>query len=149
MKNYFCILLSLFLTAFSFSSKILAAQEISAQGVVEEQEHAPGGKHVVAELKGCVQCDYDPAIEQVLREAATAAGATVLHVYIHKFDPQGMTGVVVLSESHIAFHTWPEYGYVACDIFTCGETTLPEKALEVLINYFQPQAVNAQVLARG
>ena len=121
-------------------------------GVLAAEEpmvHEAGGHHVIADLFECSSCDYSPDIEQVIADAATAAGATVLHVYVHKFSPQGMTGMVVLSESHIAFHTWPEHGYVACDVFTCGTTAIPEKAVEALIGFFKPKYSHIQAFDRG
>jgi S-adenosylmethionine decarboxylase len=123
----------------------------------EEQIHLPTGRHVIADLHGCQSCHYTDDIENILREAATQASATVLSITVIPFDPvlvngqmvQGMTGTVVLSESHIAFHTWPENGFVACDIFTCGTNALPEKGLEVLLEYFKPQETNIRILGRG
>lgn len=117
---------------------------------LENQIHLPTGRHVIADLWKCENCDYTPDIEKVLREAAQKAGATVLNVYVHKFDPSGMTATVALAESHITFHTWPDDGgFVACDIFTCGTNALPEKGLEVLLEYFKPKISNVRVLGRG
>ena len=65
--------------------------------------------------------------------AAVDCGATVLGESFHPFQPQGVSGVVVIAESHLSIHTWPEYGYAAVDIFTCGTSVQPEKAAEVLI----------------
>ncbi|MDP3788303.1 MAG: adenosylmethionine decarboxylase [Candidatus Chromulinivorax sp.] len=62
---------------------------------------------------------------------------------------QGMTSMVILSESHIAFHTWPENGFVACDIFTCGTNALPEKGLEIICDYFKPVTMYVNVIGRG
>jgi S-adenosylmethionine decarboxylase len=107
------------------------------------------GRHVIAELRGCTHCDFDEQIYAVLQEAVKAAGATLLHMYVHKFEPQGMTGIAVLAESHISFHTWPETGYVAVDVFTCGAHTDPEAALQVLKIFFQAQDMLVWHFDRG
>ena len=123
----------------------------------ESMIHLPTGRHVIADLEECTQCFYRDGIEEVLLQAARDAGATVLDIKIFPFDPisvngtmqQGMTGTVILSESHIAFHTWPEYGFVACDIFTCGANALPEKGLDVLVEYFGCKKVHIKIIGRG
>jgi S-adenosylmethionine decarboxylase len=126
--------------------ELILDENISSQ----DEVHLPTGRHVIADLWGCENCDYTPEIEEVLREAAEKAGATVLNIYIHKFDPSGMTATVALSESHITFHTWPDDGgFVACDIFTCGTNALPEKGLDVLLNFFKPKISNVRILGRG
>ncbi len=135
----------------------MSAQQTSNDVVSEEQIHLPTGRHVIADLEECELCHYTDDIEETLRKAAQQASATVLNITIEKFSPvmvngqmvQGMTGTVILSESHIAFHTWPENGFVACDIFTCGTNALPEKGLEVLLDYFKPKATNIRILGRG
>jgi S-adenosylmethionine decarboxylase len=87
------------------------------------------------ELKNCnkeVLNDLD-FLKVVLLEATQECGATALGESFHKFSPQGVSGVVVIAESHLIIHTWPEYGYAAVDIFTCGNSVKPEKAAELLI----------------
>ena len=81
------------------------------------------GRHLVVEMYDCdiKVLDSINLIRQALLEAARAANSTVLGDYFHKFYPQGVTGVVVVAESHLSIHTWPEYGFAAVDIFTCGE----------------------------
>ena len=71
-------------------------------------------------------------IEQHLNQAADKAGATVVSSAFHAFNPYGVSGVVVIAESHLTIHTWPEYGYAAVDIFTCGDSVDPWKAFEYL-----------------
>ena len=92
------------------------------------------GRHCIAELGGgCSHLLDDEAyIRQALTEAAERSGATLLSISTHKFDPQGVTGVALLSESHISLHTWPEHGYVAADAFTCGSHCDPEVAIKHL-----------------
>ena len=87
------------------------------------------------ELKDCnkeILNDLD-ALKSTLLTAANEAGATVLGESFHRFSPHGISGVVIIAESHLFIHTWPEYGYAAADIFTCGDTVQPQKAAEMLI----------------
>lgn len=92
------------------------------------------GKHCILELYDCERSRLDD--ETFLRDAITAAsrraGATLLNLITHRFEPQGVTGLALLAESHISIHTWPESGYAAVDVFTCGDHTMPEKACELL-----------------
>jgi S-adenosylmethionine decarboxylase len=85
------------------------------------------GKQIVVEFYGCdVNMLNKPAeIREMMEDAARNARATVIESVIHQFNPFGVSGVVVISESHLAIHTWPEYGYAAVDIFTCGEDVDP------------------------
>ena len=94
--------------------------------------HSATGTHLLAELNGCPQENLnDPAaIEVKLVEAAKAAGATVVSSHFHHFSPQGVSGVIIIAESHITLHTWPELGYAALDVFTCGHPELPGKVTE-------------------
>ena len=93
------------------------------------------GKHLLLELKGCKKEALNDLgfLKSVLREAAEECGATVLGESFHPFHPQGVSGVVVIAESHLSIHTWPEYDYAAADIFTCGDSVQPEKAAQILI----------------
>ncbi|MBI4981889.1 MAG: adenosylmethionine decarboxylase [Candidatus Omnitrophica bacterium] len=88
-------------------------------------------------------------LEDVLYGAALAANNTPLKAVVHKFPVQGITGVILLAESHISVHTWPEHDYVAIDIFTCGEKTQPLKALEYLKKKFLPEKVKFEEVIRG
>ena len=92
------------------------------------------GKHCILELYDCDRSRLDD--QAFLRDAITAAahraGATLLHLITHRFEPQGVTGLALLAESHISIHTWPESGYAAVDVFTCGDHTMPEKACQAL-----------------
>ncbi len=90
------------------------------------------GHHVLVDLYGCRHLDDAPAIEGILRRAATAAGATIIATHFHPFpSPGGVTGMVLLAESHISIHTWPEHGFAAVDIFMCGPAKA-EAAMEVI-----------------
>lgn len=92
------------------------------------------GKHLLLELKDCDKEVLNDLsfLKSTLLAAASEAGATVLGESFHRFSPQGVSGVVILAESHLFIHTWPEYGYVAADIFTCGNSVQPRKAAEIL-----------------
>jgi S-adenosylmethionine decarboxylase len=74
------------------------------------------------------------AVEAAIREGVREIGATLLNLYVHAFSPQGVTGVATLAESHLALHSWPEHGYLAADVFTCGDQVNPQALLEVLKN---------------
>ncbi len=114
------------------------------------------GDHFVAEFMDCHnKFDNLATIEELevlLRQAAQAAGATVLSIESFAFPPMpwvGMTSLAVLQESHISVHIWPQYGYVAIDIFTCGAHIHIEKALEVLRQFFKPMRISFVKLDRG
>jgi len=93
------------------------------------------GKHLLLELKDCNKEVLNDVgfLRNSLMAAASEAGATVLGESFHHFNPQGVSGVVIIAESHLLIHTWPEYGYAAADIFTCGDSVQPEKAAQILI----------------
>lgn len=109
------------------------------------------GRHVLAEFFDC-----DPNIlnnvelvEKFMTEAAVECGATVVEKCFHMFNPHGVSGVVIISESHLAIHTWPELGYAAVDLFTCGESCDPKVAYEFLKNLFCSGNSNFTELKRG
>lgn len=93
------------------------------------------GKHLLIDIHN-IDCGYhtEEFLINVLTEAAFAAGATVLETKIHDFGNGGFSGVLILAESHISIHTWPENKFVAIDIFVCGDC-LPEKSIPILKNY--------------
>jgi S-adenosylmethionine decarboxylase len=90
----------------------------------------PVGKHCILELYDCDpgKLNDEAFIRTSIATAAKEAGATVLHLISHHFQPQGVTGLVLLAESHLSIHTWPESGYAAVDVFTCGDHTMPDRA---------------------
>lgn len=92
------------------------------------------GRHVLAEFYNCNSnvLNNVELIEKVMTEAANECGATVVEKKFHMFSPFGVSGVVIISESHLAIHTWPEHGYAAVDLFTCGDTCDPLVAYEYL-----------------
>ena len=96
------------------------------------------GTHVLLDLWQAARLDDKAYVEQALRDAVDAAGATLLHLHLHRFQPEGgVSGVAVLAESHISIHTWPERGFAALDIFMCGSCN-PMLALTVLEAAFTP-----------
>jgi len=109
------------------------------------------GRHILAEIYGC-QFDILNDVEKVERimvKAALEAGAEVREAVFHKFSPQGVSGVVVISESHLAIHTWPELGYAAVDVFTCGETVNPWDACNYLTEMFSAESIECKEVLRG
>jgi len=111
---------------------------------------APVGTHCILELYDCPALLLNDAlfIRAALREAAHQARSTLLSETIHQFEPQGVTALALLAESHISIHTWPEAGYAAVDVFTCGEHTDPEKACEYLIHSLRASWHSLQKLQR-
>ncbi|WP_031515802.1 adenosylmethionine decarboxylase [Desulfofalx alkaliphila] len=109
------------------------------------------GRHVLAEIYGC---EFDilndvTKVEEIMVNAALEAGAEVREFVFHKFSPQGVSGVVVISESHLAIHTWPELGYAAVDVFTCGDKVDPWDACNYLVRNFGAEDMSAQETVRG
>jgi len=111
----------------------------------------PIGMHVVLDLYECDPKILDDMerIEEILTKAAEVANATIIDKRFHKFSPQGVSGVVVVSESHIAIHTWPEHGYAAVDVYTCGDHTMPLKASEYIIKELKCKKPTVVKLDRG
>ena len=94
------------------------------------------GTHLLLELRRCDKLlldDYKYIKDAMLR-AAQEAGATIVGQTFHKFDPRGVTGLVAIAESHLCIHTWPEHGYAAVDIFSCGASFEPQKAAQLIID---------------
>ena len=107
------------------------------------------GTHLLIDLWGASGLDSLDNVEQALRGAATAAGATILNVDLHHFEPNGgISGVVVLAESHISIHTWPERNFAALDVFMCGDCN-PYKGLPVIKAHFKPEHVHLAEHKRG
>lgn len=109
------------------------------------------GRHVLAEVYGC---SFDilndvRKVEAIMVNAALEAGAEIREVVFHKFSPQGVSGVVVISESHLAIHTWPELGYAAVDVFTCGDRVNPWDAVNYLKENFCAEDMDANEVERG
>ena len=105
---------------------------------------------MLAEYYGCRNrlLNDKESVERLLRDAAVAAGATVVATVFHRFAPQGVSGVVVIEESHLSIHTWPEAGYAAVDFYTCGDC-FPERAHETLMRGFEPDRAELLTVTRG
>ncbi|MBI2936539.1 MAG: adenosylmethionine decarboxylase [Chloroflexi bacterium] len=109
------------------------------------------GTHLLLELEGCnPQLLNDlPYIRQALVEAAESTGAHIVGQTFHQFSPHGVTGVVAIAESHLCIHTWPEYGYAAVDVFTCGEGFDAHGAASLVIQRLKAQRSSIMELLRG
>jgi S-adenosylmethionine decarboxylase len=107
------------------------------------------GNHLILDLWEAHGLDDRATVERALRDTVTAAEATLLHLHLHRFEPNGgLSGVAVLAESHISIHTWPERGYAAVDVFMCGDCN-PERAIPVLRRAFSPRFLVVSELRRG
>lgn len=109
------------------------------------------GRHLVLDLFGCDGglLDDPPYLQTLLTRAATEAGAHVLTVSSHHFEPHGSTMVLLLAESHLAIHTWPEERFAAMDIFTCGDTMRPEVAAAIVAEGLRAESSAPTTIARG
>jgi S-adenosylmethionine decarboxylase proenzyme len=109
------------------------------------------GRHLVAELTGCdaVVLDDLDRLQEIFRTAAEKAGATIVSTTSHRYAPQGVSVMVVIAESHVSAHTWPEYGYAAVDFFTCGDSVDPHKGLDYIRQELGATDAHVQEIARG
>ena len=109
------------------------------------------GVHLMLELNQCNEKLLDDLayVRGAMIKAAEAVGAHVIGESFHQFNPQGVTGILAISESHLCIHTWPEYGYAAADIFTCGTNIEPRRAAQVLIDEFHSKQPSLTELQRG
>lgn len=108
------------------------------------------GRHLVADFHGCTADLNDPRlVMETLEQACQVARATVVERSGHHFSPYGVTAVVVIAESHLAVHTWPEYGYAAVDLFTCGTSVDTWKAFEYVKKALGASRVEVRELQRG
>ncbi|MBI3543064.1 MAG: adenosylmethionine decarboxylase [Deltaproteobacteria bacterium] len=114
---------------------------------------APGalGKHVLVEYHGCDAATLDDRarLREVLLEAVARSGARIITDVFHQFSPQGVTGVVVIAESHVSIHTWPEHGYAAVDIFSCSDRMDTAVVVEGVRAGLGSASVQVRELARG
>jgi S-adenosylmethionine decarboxylase len=109
------------------------------------------GKHLLLELKDCDtgllnDMEY---LREVLSDVARLIGGTVIKDSFYQFSPQGISGVVIIAESHLSIHTWPEYGFAAVDVFTCGEVIEPSKAVKPLADRLKAKSTSYIELKRG
>lgn len=107
------------------------------------------GRHLIIDLWDARHLDDIEAVEVALRQAVEASGATLLHIHLHEFTPNGgISGVAVLAESHVSIHTWPERGYAAIDAFMCGATE-PHKVVPILKDAFEAGRIAISEQMRG
>ena len=109
------------------------------------------GRHLLCEYHGCDRglLNDAEAIRTALVAAVTKSGATPLHEVVHAFSPHGVTGVIVIAESHFAIHTWPEHGFAAVDLFTCGDQVDPYLAFEHLRGALRAETHSVVEIRRG
>ena len=109
------------------------------------------GRHTIVELYGCdtdLINDHE-FVEELMLKAVELSGATIIRPVFHKFNPHGVSGVVVIAESHFSIHTWPEYGYCALDIFTCGDLIDNYAALSHIKEQLKAKSVSVSEVKRG
>lgn len=109
------------------------------------------GRHILIEYYNCDEevMKSHELIEKRMNEAALKANATIVDSVFHHFNPYGVSGAVIIAESHLAIHTWPEYGYAAVDVFTCGDTINPWTAFDFLEEAFGATRSESIELPRG
>ena len=109
------------------------------------------GRHYIVEASGCKPeiISSVEKVEQILVRSAEVANVQVWSISFHRFQPHGVSGVVVISESHLSVHTWPEFGYVALDIYTCGKNAKPDDAVEYALEQFEATSVHVTEITRG
>lgn len=107
------------------------------------------GTHLIADFWGTDGLDDLARMEAAMRRAVEVAGATLLHIHLHHFTPNGgISGVAVLAESHISVHTWPERQFAAFDVFMCGDAE-PQKAIDALAAEYNPERADVNAHRRG
>ncbi len=132
-----------------YETSLDRVQEERKDYFVERDGQKFAGMHLLVDLWGATNLGDPNLIDRALREAAITAGATILHSHFHHFSPNGgVSGVVVLAESHISIHTWPERDFAAVDIFMCGACD-PHMAIPVLRAAFRPAEVRLDEQRRG
>ncbi len=109
------------------------------------------GQHVLLELRDCNAAKLDdlPFLRDTMINAAEETGATIIGEIFHQFAPQGVTGVVAIAESHLCIHTWPEFGYAAVDIFTCGAAFDPTEAARLIVAAVESKDPEITEVIRG
>lgn len=116
---------------------------------VERGSERFAGVHLLVDLRGARRLDDIEHIEATLRDCVEVSGASLLHIHLHRFTPNGgVSGVAVLAESHISVHTWPEANFAAVDVFMCGDTR-PELCVQVLSEAFGAAQTDVNEVHRG
>ena len=137
----------------NFKAKTLNNIFLSVKSKIYGGESKIGyvGRHLIVEF---FNCDFDVIndekfLESVLVKGLNEAGGRIIWKFFYKFHPYGVTGVILIAESHLSIHTWPEKGYVAIDIFTCGSKMDPWKAYKRIVEEIKPKRVRVLELKRG
>ena len=109
------------------------------------------GRHMIVEFVDCNRSLLNDSenLEQIINEAVRRSGATIVKTVFHRYNPHGVSGVVVIAESHFSIHTWPEYGYAAVDFFTCGDQVNANRAFDYMKEQLDAQSVSFKDLRRG
>lgn len=109
------------------------------------------GKHLTVDMYGCSFEALDDLqfVQNAMLTAVKEAKMTLLNFSYHKFEPQGLTALALLAESHMSIHTYPELGYAAVDVFTCGDQSRPDKAVAVLKSFLKPEKTKTTNIKRG
>lgn len=109
------------------------------------------GKQLIVELYGCDRALLDDPLrlESIFLEAIRRSGATIIRPFFHQFSPHGVSGIVVIAESHVAIHSWPEFGYAAVDIFTCGSQVKLDAIFQHIRSELRAQDVSVMEVNRG
>ena len=129
--------------------KLISRKNISTDHFIVEKKQLYAGNHLLLDLWGVGFDNSVRTLKKTLKNAINLAGATLLHIHLHRFGKeQGISGVAVLAESHISVHTWPERDYIAFDIFMCGDTN-PEAAAAYLIKNLKPKKKILKKIKRG
>lgn len=108
------------------------------------------GTHVFANLRGCPinLLKKVEVVRALLNKVVLEAKLNKINEVFHQFEPEGVTGVIIISESHVSVHTWPQHQLAAIDIFTCGKEGDAEKAFEILVKKFKPKSFDKKVIRR-
>lgn len=117
-------------------------------GFVNDGNVSYAGRHLLIDFYNCKNHGSIDEIEEIMKKSCLATGATILYSYLHPFTGGGVSGAIILAESHQSIHTWPENDFVCLDMFVCGECD-PNNALPILTNYFKPERIETKLQFRG
>ncbi|GJM63523.1 adenosylmethionine decarboxylase [Persicobacter diffluens] len=111
----------------------------------------PKGKHLLLDLSNCTKPLLNDAaeVELILKQVAEESGATIVSSFIHQFKPVGVSGVIVIQESHLSIHTWPEEGFASFDFYSCGDSVDLEGSVERLVKAFEGEIHEMKIIDRG
>ena len=116
---------------------------------IEKNGEKFAGTHLIIDCLGCQNLSSLEVVEACFKKAIQAANATLLHIHLHHFTPNGgISGVAVLAESHITIHSWPEHGFAALDVFMCGRAD-PHQTIDVIREAFEPEELRLDEILRG